>query len=233
MKTQLTRRTLAVSIILVLCSTTLLPPSLGRTAAQPKSITTTAQFSPPTTTLENGRLLITVPQATGITSGFGKPQLPENILTYELPRGTHITAVTFTPGPTKTLQASALVQPVPTPTKVGDELLPQTDLMDQTIYGSTDPYPTTWGWYTVGAGLNRTNTRVLHLTLHCTPIHYLPAANTIQYTTTITVSVQYETTPVKPAPAIAYDLVIITPAEYQKPSDRSLNTRTHTAYQPK
>ena len=212
MKNHHTTNTLATGIILLLIITGLTP----LLQAQPTShtLTTTQQFNTPTTTIQNDMLTVTLTQATDTTQEFGKPQLPTTTTIYELPRGSTITTVTFTPGPIHTLPTTTPVQPVPTPQKNNDQLIPAI-IPDTATYSSTDPYPATWGWYTLGAGINNHNDYVLFLSLHTTPVHYLPAAHQLQYTTTITVSVSYTTKPTAATKTASDGLLIITPAEFK------------------
>ena len=213
MKNHLAKRTLAIGIFLLFCCTGLYSPLLQAQSSS-RSMTVTDQCSAPTTTLENGMLHVSLTQATGITSEFGKPQLPVVTSVYELPRGTQIRSVTFTPGIVQTMCLNAPVQPVPTPQKIGDLLVPYTTC-DETVYNAADPYPTSWGWYTLGAGINSSNEHVLFLSLHATPVRYRPALGELQYTTAVTMTVSYDTPPATAPVTTTYGLVIIAPEEFK------------------
>jgi hypothetical protein len=106
------------------------------------------------------------------------------------------------------------VQPVPSQRRVGTDLVP-IDVCDEALYASDEPYPASWGWYTVGAGLNEAGDRVVFLAVHCTPVRVVPSTSALHYVETIDVTVSYSSVPAPPAPAAAETaLLIITPQSY-------------------
>lgn len=212
MKNHNLNRTVAIGILLLFTTTGLLPLLQAQTPTT-HTITDTKTFTTPTTTLDNGDLHVTLTDATGIIPGYGQPQLPDITTFYELPLGSTIQSVTFTPGAIQTQVLSAQVQPVPTPQKIGDNLIPQT-IKDETTYRSAEPYPGTWGWYTLGAGINANNKRVLFLAIYLTPIQYRPALSELTSTDSISVTVTYNTGPANAPVKTVYDLVIIAPSNY-------------------
>jgi len=81
---------------------------------------------------------------------------------------------------------------------------------DETIYSSVELYPKDDYFYQTNGGI-ADHENVVFLTVKCYPVHYKPAANTLYYSKSLTINVQYETPKNPRECSDSYTLVIIAP----------------------
>jgi hypothetical protein len=203
-----------VSVVLGLFLMLTTAPGVVSVTANTTSITDTLAFSPPVLKDRGQFIKVTVSEASSLTTVEGAPALPVSTKTMELPWGTKITSVDVQPTLIQTMTTDKQVNPVPTKQKIGTDIISIEGILDQTVYTSTDPTPSTWFTYTTGAGLNAENEHVIFLSVQITPVRFLPASHLLQYSTHFTLHVDYTLSASTPKSRETYQLVIIAPTEY-------------------
>jgi hypothetical protein len=178
-----------------------------------KNITEKIKISSPTFNQEKDYVKINLLESNLNLMASGKPLLPKITKTYTFPFGTKITdvKVTFSEEIMETI--SNLVIPSP-------EILPISTMYKDKIetekiitYSEIDTYPEKRYSYRKGAGLED-GEHVIFLTVNIYPIQYTPKINTITYSTTADISIDYNV-PTNPIVfGDDYDLLIITPAQF-------------------
>ncbi len=202
-----------VSVVLGLLMLTMAPGVISTTAGT-TAMNDTVVFSQPILK-DNGQFIrVVVSEASTVTTVEGSPALPVYTKTIELPWGTNVATVDVRPTLIQTRNTEKQVSPVPTKQKVGTDIIPIGGILDQAVYASTSPSPSTWYTYTVGAGLNAENEHVIFLSIQITPVRYLPASHLLQYSTGFTIHVDYTPPVSTPKSRETYQLVIIAPSEY-------------------
>ncbi len=172
-------------------------------------------FSVPTQARETQESEVTVQGATGVLTTQGCPSLPMFSKTYEFPLGTSITSIDVQPTTIQTLQIDTHIKPVPTQQKRGTQIVPTEGIFNKEVYESATPYPASWSTVTYGAGLNRNNDHTLFVTIHITPVRYIPYSQSLLYSTHFTLVLLYkEATPSVQTSSETYSLVIITPSDF-------------------
>lgn len=152
----------------------------------------------------------------------GQPMIPRVIKKFELPFGATNIKIETAPQEIQELTLSKEIIPASSPLP----LTPRTNSVtsaqkDVTIYTSDEYYPHSWSSFHVGCGLNQKGKRVTHLTINIFPLRYRPASGRIDVAQTIDIKISYD----KPENNIfplttTYDLVIITPPQFQTEADR-------------
>jgi hypothetical protein len=170
---------------------------------------------------ENDDLIeISISEATGITTKEGCPLLPVFSKTFEFPLGTKITSIDIQPSTIQIMSIEKQIRSVPTKQKIRTQIVLLDSLRNETVYTSSNPYPT--GWYTInqGAGLNKKNEQTLFVTIHITPVRYTPAERYIEYCPHFTVKITADMTSPAEVSADVFSLVIITPSEFSEKLQR-------------
>lgn len=202
------------SVLCLFLMLTLAPGIVQANMTNTTSIDKTINFSSPVLR-NNGQFIdVSVSEANSVMTVEGSPMMPVFSKTYEFPLGTTIQSADIQPQIIQTMITGKHVRPVPVKQKIGTDIVPIEGMIDQTVYTSVAPYPSTWFTYTLGAGLNAQNEHVLFVSYYITPVRYLPAAHVLQYSTRFTVHIDYTLPVTTPKSAITYQLVIIAPSEY-------------------
>ena len=204
-----------VSVVLGLfLMLTMAPGAISAAARTTTSMNDTVVFSSPTLKDNDQFINVAVREASDVTTVEGNPTLPVYTKTIELPWGTKVVSVDVQPTLIQTMSTVKQVSPVPTKQKIGTDIIPIGGILDQAVYASADPSPSTWYTYTTGAGLNAQNEHVIFLSIQITPVRYLPARHLLQYSTSFSVHAEYTLPVSTPKSSTTYQLVIIAPAEY-------------------
>ncbi len=144
----------------------------------------------------------------------GRPMLPRNIQTIELPFGTKIKDVDTKINSIETATLSYKILPAPQPVIQGMESTATYELNEE-VYTSNEFYPNEWIKVTTSGGLNDDNQHVTFLTIETFPVRYNPVADVIQYTSDIDLTIRYEP-PKQPLLNMVdeFDMVIIAPETF-------------------
>ncbi|KAA0000134.1 MAG: peptidase C25 [Thermoplasmata archaeon] len=87
------------------------------------------------------------------------------------------------------------------------------------IYKSKEFFPSKWYSYRIGCGLNSNGERVTFISIHLYPVRYAPALNKIEVAKKATIKIKY-TEPQKILTKSTYELLIITPPEFESEAQR-------------
>ena len=144
----------------------------------------------------------------------GKPILPVITKTYTFPIGTVINDVHVT-STTKMYTLPSKIQPSPKPVILSPQFSSAAAVEitpDETVYMSSDLYPSESYTVRIGVGLNG-DERVIYVNVHCYP-QYSPAQDIIYMPEDISIDIEY--TPPKTALLTAdeYDMLIITDKKF-------------------
>jgi len=148
-----------------------------------------------------------------------KPILPKIVKTIELPFGVFDVNVEFNTNKVTHMEIQKEIRPAPIRvpvTTIENEIYDEfKNKKDESIYSSSDQYPSTWYKSFVRCGLNSNNKRVTHLTLHIYPIRYSPALDEIFIMEDSDVKISYRIPESNPFTIdTEYDMVIITPNKF-------------------
>lgn len=146
----------------------------------------------------------------------GKPILPKKIQTFELPFGATNIEVQATATDISTQYIERQIQPSPSPMPLSPvDGLGKPVKKDETIYQSTNPYPSDWYSVDVGVGINEDLEHVTFVTVHFYPVRYTPAENILTIAQQANIELSYSLPETNPFPETStYDLVIISPNEF-------------------
>ncbi len=210
----------AVAIVILLVGTGIIP-GISNTLANNISETKCGQiiefiqrFSKPAISGDDGFIEIAVDETNSFITEEGRPMMPFFSKTIELPIGTKITNVKISSSQIKNIAVEKHIKPVPPKQRIDDGIVTVGDTLDPGVYGSSEPYPSKWGSYSTGVGLNKNNERVLFLSLHLYPARYIPSEKSIQYAGQIDSCITYEETETEIESFDVFDLVIISPLEF-------------------
>jgi len=171
-------------------------------------------FSTPEITEENGQFYVRVNGTNMNILSEGKPVLPINISTFTFSINDHILDVFAIPGTIETIPLNtSLSQSL----SYGiDSLSPRLQNKNMEDLGIIiSPYPDDWSTYHTGRGIYQGEDQV-SLSLRVHPVRYLNDTQELEYTTSITVVIFYETASESDdeMPSI-YDLLLITPSYFE------------------
>ncbi len=166
-----------------------------------------------------------------------KPILPKIVKTFELPFGVIDVNAEVIANNVRELEIEQKIRPAPVYVpliSVENNIdINIKNKKDESVYSSSELFPSTWYKSFVRCGLNSKNERVTHLTLHIYPIRYAPAINEIHVMENTDIFISYKLPDSNPFPIDSeYDMVIITPNKFsnalQKLADHkdSYNIRT-------
>jgi hypothetical protein len=201
-------------VIILFISMSIQPLSARTTIKNGETTIYSFDFTPPVIIDGDGDSTIDISEANGVTSLEGCPLLPMVSKTFEFPLGTHILSIDCQPSNIQTMSVEKQITPAPTKQMIGDQIVPLDGNFNDTVYGSTNPYPSSWYTITEGAGLNTNNDHTLFVTAHFTPVRYRPSVHLLEYITHISLQITYELPSPVPLSSDQYSLVIIAPAEY-------------------
>lgn len=189
-------------------------------------------FSAPTITTNHFYTNVYLQEASSFLMEPGKPILPIQTFTLSFPLGTKITGVDCTSDTSDMLMLSKKVEPAPYPISLGSDQSSLPNLDFQT-YDNLEPYPRQYINYRVGGGLDQ-NRHVTFLNVQVYPLQYYPMMNVLEYSTQLTIEINYE----EPAhtPFFVnddYDLLILAPSEYKNKLQPLVNHKNSTGVQTK
>ena len=179
----------------------------------PKNIIEVLNISTPLLNEKQDYVQVTLPESDLNLIVPGKPLLPKITKVYAFPFGTKITdvRVTFSEETQETI--SKLVEPSPEAVIVSSVNGLNTDDEKSVTYDDIETYPETRYAFRTGAGLQDAE-HVLFLTVNIYPLQYTPSTNTITYSKTATINIDY-VTPVNPVTfGDEYSLLILTPSQF-------------------
>ena len=178
-------------------------------------ITETISFSAPTVQRNEEYVNIEVAEATYYTFGYGEPCLPVVNKVYTFPFGTRIDNVEVTFSAAEQQQLSSKVMYAASAQFISTEFSEEYVAPDyETLYTDIDVYPSERSSYKASAGL-LDEEHVIYLAVSAYPVQYVPGTNTIYYSDSVDIHVTYtppETPVIFPD---EYDLLIITPVEFE------------------
>jgi hypothetical protein len=180
------------------------------------TVESSIDFSRPVLSENNDFVDIDVSEADGVLNKEGCPVLPLFTRTFEFPLGTHLTSVEIQPVAVQTMILGEQVRSVPLKQKIGDQIIPIEEQLNQEVYNSDKIYPDSWFSITTGAGLNKDNEHVLFVSCRITPVRYQPSEHLLHYSTHFTLKITYEIPASSPVGSDVYSLVIISPAEFSE-----------------
>jgi hypothetical protein len=149
----------------------------------------------------------------------GKPILPKIVRTFELPFGVTDVNVELTSDNIREVDIEQKIRPAPIHLPlIAVENIIDSDIknkIDETVYSSSEPFPSSWYKSYVRCGLNSNNERVTHLTLHIYPIKYVPFLDNLFISEHTDITISYKLPDSNPFPIDSdYDMVIITPNKF-------------------
>ena len=157
---------------------------------------------------------VNIKEATSFLLEPGKPLLPVVTQVFTLPFETKIISVDMTISDSKELILQKEVQPAPRPVPVDIGINASNKaIMDTTVYGSSELYPTSDYNYITASGLKQEE-HVLYLVVKWYPIRYSPLQNKIYYSTKADIKITYKEPTSQRTFDDIYDLAIIAPSEY-------------------
>ena len=177
-----------------------------------KSKTELISISAPVVKDAGQYVTISLEEATTSFMESDKPMLPIVTKVYKFPFGTEISQVDVSFSNTKELTLTKKVQPAIEPAPVGTKATNEL-VMDPTIYGNAELYPTTNYRYNVGAGLDGTE-HVIYLAVQFYPARYSPAKDVIYYSEEAEIQIVYKELPNPTVFSDEYTLVIISPSGF-------------------
>jgi hypothetical protein len=214
MKNMSINRYIVGGILMLLLTTGILPAAAQQRTTGAHSLSENIDFSVPVLNQYAEGSEVIIDGVTGVTTDEGCPILPVFSKTYEFPLGTQILSVAVEPSLIQSLSVEKPIRPVPTQQKIDDQLVPQEDVFDETVYRSMDPYPTSWYTVDLGAGLNSENDHTLFCNIHIYPTRYAPSSQMIFYSTHFDIAISYTDAPPAHPSSEQFSLVIITPTEF-------------------
>lgn len=183
---------------------TTLPPTPIHTLTQ------TIFFHPPQIAQTDGHSTIAIDNTNTRLSHPGAPSLPAQLLTYTFPLGTIITSISVHLAADQTYQLPTTLDCLASPLTIVDD----TTLSAPVMAASLEAYPQQHWTYDLGAGLLGTQ-HTLYLNVRLYPVQYHQAAQTLSFSPTASVTIQYQDPVSNPASLKgSYDLVIIAPEKF-------------------
>jgi hypothetical protein len=189
--------------------------SNSSTPSETNRIVETITISKPIISEIDGFNSISIDEQSSTLMDTGKPMVPVIVETYTFPLGTIIKSCDISTT-TQELKLDQKIQPAPQALPLSNqyivELLTDEQLMDQTIYQSTNLYPTLPYEIQKGAGLEN-GEHVLIVNVRCYS-QYSPANDAIYIPTSIDINILYEPPETPLLTNDEYDMLIITTEEF-------------------
>jgi hypothetical protein len=186
------------------------------TTIQQHESTSVLFSSQPAITETDGFLEIEIDGATTHLIEPNKPDLPIHVKTFRLPWGSKNIQVTCTPNDISSMQLDKEIMPARVAPLSKMNELKTTYTKDESVYGSSEFYPTSWYSYDLGAGRDYNGEQVIFLKFMLYPVRYSPATSTLEYVASFDITVTYDapSTPLRNT-GDEYDLMVIAPAEFE------------------
>ena len=153
----------------------------------------------------------------------GHPVIPKVVENFELPFGVRNVDIDVKPIDVKEYIVDNEVYPAPThiPLLGGSQNIGVKSIKNMEVYGSSEPYPSSWYNYRVGCGLNGENEHVTHVSVHVFPVRYSPATGRLYKAERIDITIFYDEPVSNPfSLTTTYDLAIIAPSEFSNELER-------------
>lgn len=162
----------------------------------------------------------------------GKPMLPVNTKTLNLPFGVKIKDIKCEVQDVKTMTLSRKILPAPQPLVKDITVSSNKPMMDITIYNSEELFPGDWFSYHVGVGLNENMEHTTFLTINAYPVRYCPTTDTIYYAENLDFSINYDEPHTNPfLNNVGYDLVIIAPSKFSSDLQKLVDHKNNVGVQ--
>ena len=147
----------------------------------------------------------------------GKPIVPKVVTKIELPFGAKDIEIHVSPGDISERTIDKHVRPSPMHIPLLDlsnyVISDVVDVEKETIYQSSEPYPSSWYKYQITSGLNEEYQRVTNVAIHTYPVKYIPNENKILIAENAEIMVSYSDPQIDmSATDDVYDMVIIAPS---------------------
>jgi len=177
-----------------------------------------ASFSEPivkqTTIDENTFVEISMNGPLGVLHDVGKPLLPMQVETFELPFGTKILDVDCEVEGLQSMFLSHNIIPCSEPIIDSKEPVLRAD---ESIYKKEEFYPKSWYKVSTGGGLNYVAQHKTFVNIQLFPVRYNPTLDRVDYATRIIINIEYK----KPKQSLLsadddFDMVIIAPSKFSK-----------------
>jgi len=172
-----------------------------------KCLTKTFNFSEPEINENDGLYTIEIKEADFQSMGDGRPVLPVNLTTIVLPFGTEILELEYEYSTPKNISLSRKISYASCSTSTKE---------DDSIYKSSESYPSEFVSYHTGGGLLK-NEHKTFLNIRVNPVIYYPWDDEIHFIDKVKVKVLYKE-PEEPLleDSNRYDLLIISPQKFTK-----------------
>ncbi len=186
------------------------------TDEETQNIESSVYLSEPIFTETDNYLKLNIEEQTSYLMDTGKPMLPVVTKIYTYPLGTEIIDVNVAFSEEKEYVLSKMIMPAPQalPLLPNVMISEQTVTIDKTVYSSAEMYPAEQYLVSKGTGL-KGEEHVIYLAVHCYPAQYSPKDNTIIVSEKIDINVNYKSPEVPITFPDVYDMVIITPEQFQ------------------
>jgi hypothetical protein len=155
-----------------------------------------------------------------------RPKLPVLTESFILPFGSIIETVEYLTLESSEIYIQKPVVPVPEPRPIFEEHLEPIYTIDETVYTQSSLYPETSYDVSIGTGIMDGN-HVSFATVRWYPIQYLPSEQKLVITSQASITIQYETPPMKSQATDAFDLLVIAPNEYQSALQPLINHKNN------
>jgi len=178
-------------------------------------------FSEPITREQGEYIAIDLSEASANSIEVGKPALPVVTKVFTFPFGTRFTNVDVIFSESIEQTISKPILPAPEPQIVSSIHSSKPAVKSDTLetYSDIEVYPESRYTYRTGAGL-KDGKHVIYLTVYLHPVQYVPASNMISYSENANVDITY----ILPENPIMfgdeYDLLIITPSQFESTLQR-------------
>ncbi len=180
-----------------------------------KEISFSKVFSKPIISSENEFIKIDLIETNSYIAVEGHPKLPIFVEIFELPFNSKILNIEYKISETQIAFIDNSIEPSPMYQSINN-LSPLKKQIDEEIYNSKKPYPNHWVDYKIGTGINEDNDLILFLSIILYPVRYFPIEDYIEYLDKIEVEITYtEPKSNNLNNNFDYDLVIITPSEFE------------------
>jgi hypothetical protein len=179
-----------------------------------KNMTATINISKPIFNEKQDYIEINLLESDSNLIQSGKPLLPKITKVYTLPFGTKITDVKVTFSEEIQETVTKLVEPSPEALIVSSVYKSKTNNGKIVNYDDIKTYPETRYSFRTGAGLQNSE-HVIFLAVNIYPVQYTPSTNTVIYSKTATIDIDYSV-PANPIKfGNEYNFLIITPSQFK------------------
>lgn len=199
----------------------------GTESNEEKFLSESIVFSQPVIREEENYISLELAEATSGYWGKDKPNLPVISKTYTFPFGTRIDNVEVTFSSPIELEISKPIMPSPEIRMLSAQVSYDIEQSETVLtYSDIDIYPEHRYGYKTGGGI-RDGENVVYLAVHLNPVQYIPRENTICYSEKATIDITYTPTRVPVTFADEYDLLILTPTQFESALERLVTEKNN------